>query len=136
VDTMDRDEILTSRGGNVQLLKPADLSWDYDVLKDLHTSNWEVLHHLIKVLERDGIASAGGLLHDALNRPDGAIDADLVKELAHLLFRIAEGNGWTKDALSFNTLVTSWSEILEVARRVKKPVASQGAFDFGQGDER
>ena len=34
VDVMDRDEILTSRAGNVQLIKPADLSWDYDVLKD------------------------------------------------------------------------------------------------------
>lgn len=135
VDTMDRDEILTSRAGNVQLIKPSDLSWDYDVLKDLHTSNWEALHHLIKVLQRDGIAPAGDFLQAALARPDGAVDADLVKELAHLLFRIAEGNGWTKDALSFNTLVTSWPEILEVARSVKKPAAAQGAFDFEEGDE-
>ena len=135
VDAMDRDEILTSRAGNVQLIKPSDLSWDYDVLKDLHTSNWEALHHLIKVLERDGIAPAGNFLQAALTRPDGAIDADLVKELAHLLFRIAEGNGWTKDALSFNTLVTTLPEILEVARAVRKPLAQQGAFDFDDGDE-
>lgn len=134
VETMDRDEILTSRAGNVQLVKPADLPWDYDVLKDLHTSNWEALHHLIKVLERDGIAPAGDFLQAALSRSDGAVDADLVKELAHLLFRIAEGNGWTKDALSFNTLVTSWPEILEVARSTKQPVASQGAFDFDEDE--
>ncbi|GAB3260416.1 DUF1156 domain-containing protein [Alteromonas gracilis] len=135
VDTMDRDEILTSRAGAVQLIKPADLPRDYDVLKDAHTSNWEALHHLIKVLERDGIAPAGDFLQAALSRPDGAVDADLVKELAHLLFRIAEGNGWTKDALSFNTLVTTWPEILEVARSVKKPPAQQGAFDFDEGDD-
>lgn len=135
VVTMDRDEILTSRAGNVQLCKPADLSTDYDVLKDPHTSNWEALHHLIKVLERDGIAPAGDFLQAALSRPDGAIDADLVKELAHLLFRIAEGNGWTKDALSFNTLVATWPEIFEVARSVKKPLGQQGAFDFEEGDE-
>lgn len=135
VDTMDRDEILTSRAGNVQLIKPSDLSWDYDVLKDLHTSNWEALHHLIKVLERDGIAPAGDFLQAALTRPDGAVDADLVKELAHLLFRIAEGNGWTKDALSFNTLVTSWPEILVVARSVKKPAVEQRAFNFGEEDD-
>ncbi|MBM0123460.1 DUF1156 domain-containing protein [Pimelobacter simplex] len=135
VEAMDRDEILTSRAGNVQLIRPADLSWDYDVLKDLHTSNWEALHHLIKVLERDGIAPAGDFLHAALTRPDGAVDADLVKELAHLLFRIAESNGWTKDALSFNTLVTTWPEILEVARSAKQPAAQQGAFDFDEGDD-
>lgn len=134
VDTMDRDEILNSRAGSVQLIKPSDLSWDYDVLKDVHTSNWEALHHLIKVLERDGIAPAGDFLQAALARPDGAIDADLLKELAHLLFRIAEGNGWTKDALSFNTLVTTWPEILEGARSVKKPLAQQSAFDFEEGE--
>lgn len=131
---MDRDAILTSRAGKVQLIKPADLPEEYDVLKDSHTSNWEALHHLIKVVERDGIAHAGGFLQAALSRPDGAVDADLVKELAHLLFRIAEGNGWTKDALSFNNLVTSWPEILDVARAVKKPVREQGAFDFAEGD--
>ncbi len=134
VDVMDREEILTSRAGNVRLIRPADLSWDYDVLKDSHTSNWEALHHLIKVLERDGIAPAGDFLQAALSRPDGAVDADLVKELAHLLFRIAEGSGWPKDALSFNSLVTSWPEILEVARTQKKPARTQSAIDF-EGDE-
>lgn len=135
VETMDRDEILTSRAGSVQLIKPADLPWDYDVLKDMHTSNWEALHHLIRVLEQDGIAPAGDFLQAALTRSDAAVDADLVKELAHLLFRIAEGNGWTKDALSFNTLVTSWPEILDVARSVKEPAAQQAAFDFDEGDD-
>ncbi|MAS55990.1 MAG: hypothetical protein CMJ44_15470 [Pimelobacter sp.] len=135
VDAMDRDEILASRAGTVQLTKPADLSWEYDVLKDTHTSNWEALHHLIKTLERDGIAPAGDFLHSALGRPDGAVDADLVKELGHLLFRVAESNGWTKDALSFNAVVTSWPDLLEVARSVKRPAASQGAFDFDDEDE-
>jgi putative DNA methylase len=134
VDVMDRDGILTSRAGKVQLIKPADLTWDYDPVADLHTSNWEALHHLIKVLERDGIAPAGDFLQAALSRRDGAVDEDLIKELAHLLFRIAEGNGWTKDALSFNNLVTSWPEILDVARSARKPTQTQGAFDFDEDD--
>lgn len=134
VDVMDRDGILTSRAGNVQLIKPADLPWDYDVLKDSHVSNWEALHHLIKVLERDGISPAGDFLQGALSRTDGVVEADLVKELAHLLFRIAEGNGWTKDALSLNSLVTSWPEIVDVVRTQTKPVASQSAFEFDEED--
>jgi len=89
------------------------------------------LHHLTKILERDGIAPAGAFLRDALTRTDGAIDTDLVKELAHLLFRIAEANGWIKDALSFNNLVTSWPEVLDVARSEKRqPTSAQGSFDF------
>lgn len=130
VVALDRDDILRSRAGNVQLIKPADLPWTYDVVEDSRTSNWEVLHHLIKVLEREGLAPAGDFLQPALSRRDGAVDADLVKELAHLLFRIAEGNGWTKDALSFNSLVTSWPEILDASRRKKKPVPAQDHFDF------
>ena len=131
---MDRDGIIVSRANSVHLIKPADLAWNYDAVADLHTSNWEALHHLIKVLERDGIAPAGDFLHAALSRPDGAVDGDLVKELAHLLFRVAESNGWTKDALSFNSLVTSWPEILEVARSAKKPTQTQGAFEFDEDE--
>nr|WP_237686708.1 DUF1156 domain-containing protein [Arthrobacter jiangjiafuii] len=134
VAVLDRDGILTSRAGQVQLIKPSDLSWDYDVFADLHICNWEVLHHLIKVLEHDGIASTGDFLQAALKRPDGAVDPDLVKELAHLLFRIAEGTGRTKDALSFNTLVTSWPEIVEVARSTGEQSASQGTFNFDEDE--
>ena len=135
VEAMDRDGILTSRANRVELLKPADLNWDYDPVADLHTSNWEVLHHLIKTLERDGIAPTGDFLRAALSRPDGLIDADLVKELAHLLFRIAEGSGRTQDALSFNNLVTSWPEILDVARaEVVVQTSVQSALDFDGAD--
>jgi putative DNA methylase len=52
-----------------------------------------------------------------------------------LLFRIAEGNGWTKDALSFNNLVTSWPEILDLARaQQRRPTNAQGAFEFDEED--
>lgn len=129
VDAMDRGGIVSSRAGKVHLIKPSDLSADYDVLADLHTSNWEALHHLIQLLEGDGITPAGDFLRKALSRPDGAVDADLIKELAHLLFRVAEANGWTKDALSFNSLVTSWPEIIDAARS-EMPTTSQGSFDF------
>ncbi|MBU8833316.1 DUF1156 domain-containing protein [Mycolicibacterium goodii] len=135
VDAMDRGGILTSRAGKVQLIKPSDLSTDYDILSDLHTSNWEALHHLISRLENEGIAAAGDFLRTALSRPDGAVDADLIKELAHLLFRIAESNGWTKDALSFNTLVTSWPEIFDTASADAASASSQSAFEFDEGDD-
>lgn len=133
VDAMDRGGILSSRASKVRLIKPSDLEADYDVLADPHTSNWEALHHLIKLLEGDGITPAGDFLRTALSRPDGAIDPDLVKELAHLLFRIAEANGWTKDALSFNSLVASWPEIIDAARS-DTPTISQGSFDFEEDD--
>lgn len=137
VDVMDRAGIVTSRAGDVQLIRPADLAWEYDVVADLHTSNWEALHHLVKTLERDGIAPAGDFLQAALSRADRAVDADLLKELAHLLFRVAEKHGWTGDALSFNSLVTSWPDIMDVARQSsprQTTVAAQSAFDFDEDE--
>lgn len=130
VDSMHRDHILTSRAGNVRLHNPADLSSSYDIGADGHTSNWEALHHLMRVLATDGIAEAGAFLTDALARPDGAVDADLVKELAHLLFRIAEGNKWTKDAIAFNSLVTSWPDILDASRIATPRRLTDPTFDF------
>jgi len=136
VEVMDRDGILRSRAGVVELIKPVNLGWDYDPVADPYISNWEVLQHLIKVLERDGIAPAGDFLHAVLSRTDGKVDPDLVKELAHLLFRVAESNGWTKDALSFNGLVTSWPEVLDVARSDRSQSSnSQSSFDFSEEDD-
>ncbi|RLV53435.1 DUF1156 domain-containing protein, partial [Aeromicrobium phragmitis] len=54
------------------------------------------------------------------------------KELAHLLFRFAEKQGWTKDALSFNNVVTSWPDVLDAAKRAAdaRPLATQAVIDF------
>ncbi|REK81281.1 DUF1156 domain-containing protein [Rhodococcus erythropolis] len=130
VEVMDRNQILSSRAGNVQLLSPVSLADEYDVLADAHISSWEALHHLIKVLDSEGIEAAGGFLRSALSRPDGAVDGDLIKELGHLLFRIAEASGWTKDALNFNAVVTSWPEIVDVSRASVDEAIRQEGFDF------
>lgn len=143
VELMDRHGILTSRANKVTLLKPADLPADYDPLTDSHISNWEALHHLIRVLEADGIPAAGAFLAAATSRPDGAVEADLVKELAFLLFSVAEKqkkkdknkNSWTSDALSFNALAQSWPDVLAAARDGGVVAAPQGSFDFDEDDE-
>jgi putative DNA methylase len=44
VDAMDRRGILSSRAGKVHLITPSDLGTDYNILADLHTSNWEAQH--------------------------------------------------------------------------------------------
>lgn len=130
---MSREGILTSRAGSVQLLAPAALAENYDPAADPHISTWEVLHHLIRALESRGLAAAGSLLRDVVARPDGAIDPDLIKELAHLLYRVAEGNSWTKDALSFNTLVTSWPEVMDAAGTSERH-ESQQELDLSSDD--
>lgn len=132
VEVMARDGILSSAAGKVTLLKDGGLRANYEVLKDARTSTWEALHHLIRVLEGVGVSAAGESLASALKRADGAVDSDLVKELAFLLFAVAEKNGWTKDAISFNTLATSWPEIIEASRSAQENTTQQVSFDFDE----
>lgn len=129
VETMAREGILTSAAGKVTLISPADLSENYDVLADERVGAWEVLHHLIARLESEGVPGAGVFLWTAQQRPDGAVDLELVKELSFLLFSIAEKNGWTQDALAFNTVATAWPDIVQAARDAQAG-GGQSEFDF------
>jgi putative DNA methylase len=130
VETMEREGIITSVAGKVTLLSPARMPEDYDVLADDRVGAWEVLHHLIAVLERNGVPTAGAFLASVKERPDGAVDVELVKELAFLLFSIAEKNGWTQDALAFNTVATAWPDVVQAARSAPTDTSEQAAFDF------
>jgi putative DNA methylase len=130
VETLARDGILASAAGDVTLLSPAAMPEEYDVLEDDRVGIWEALHHLIAILDRGGLQPAGAFLARVQERPDGAVDYELVKELAFLLFSIAEKHGWTKDALAFNTVATAWPEILQASRMRHDGAGAQAAFEF------
>ncbi len=137
VETMDRSGILKSAAGKVTLLSPAKLAPEYDPTLDEQISVWEVLHQMIATLERDGIDAAAALLATAGARAEAPVDADLVKELAFLLFSLAEKSRWTKDALAFNTLALSWPEVIDAARDgAGNQIEEQSSFDFEKtGDD-
>jgi putative DNA methylase len=136
VATMEREGILTSKANKVALIRPGDLPASYDVSTDDSTSAWEALHHLSRILDADGVAAAGQFLAAAIDRPDGAVEADLVKELAYLLFSVAndDKHGWSRDAVSFNAVATSWPDIL-AASRGDHSIAVQGALDLDSEED-
>ena len=61
VDGMVEAGILTSKGGKVRLLKPNELSKDWDPTKDHRLTIWEMVHQLIRALDK-GEANAAALL--------------------------------------------------------------------------
>ena len=66
------------------------------------------------------------------------VDLDDVRELAYLLYSIAEKKGWAETALLFNNLGTSWTDLEDASRRAGAgPVRGAGAFtlDFGSDDD-
>lgn len=97
----------------------------YDPAQDDRVSVWEVLHHLIRVLESAGIVATGKLLAQVESRTDAAVEIDLVKELAFLLFPVAQDNKWAKESVSFNAVATAWPDILAAARQTAPPMAAE-----------
>ncbi|NNN09183.1 MAG: DUF1156 domain-containing protein [Acidimicrobiaceae bacterium] len=97
--------IIHSSRGRVRLLKPTELSPEWDPVKDTRRSTWELLHHLIRVLGEDGEAGAGSLLSSL------GSDATTARELAYRLYVVAERAGRASEALLYNGLVQSWTEI-------------------------
>ena len=120
IDHLVRSGILDSGRGEVHLLSPAELyaadqgHSPYDPSSDTSVSAWETVLHLAKELEfGNGVEGAGNLL--AL--VPSFIDRELCKQLAFLLFTVAETRNESKTALLFNQLGTAWNDIEQTARK-------------------
>ncbi|MGW0020923.1 DUF1156 domain-containing protein [Rhodococcus sp. NPDC003382] len=117
LEHLERSGILTSRAGKVALLSPEALGAiysvrEYDPATDPHISTWEVVVHLSRSLTEKGVPAAAALL----SRVPESIDRDLCKELAFLLFTIAEDSKRTQVAIEFNSLGTAWNDIVAESR--------------------
>ena len=90
--------------------------------------------HLAKQLDQSGVDAAASLM--AAAREVAEIDVDDVRELAYLLYSIAEKKGWAETALLFNNLGTSWTDIEDASRRaVPGAGGGQGEFVLDYGSE-
>ena len=114
IDALKRSGVLTSGGGRVGLIAPADLPDDYDPRTDDRISHWEVVLHLARALDRRGIDEAGRILSAAA--AERGLGADILQSLAYRLYSLAEKHGWTEAGLLFNALGGSWPEIAAAAR--------------------
>ncbi|CAM3009179.1 DUF1156 domain-containing protein [Skermania piniformis] len=111
LDHLERAGILTKSRGEVGLIAYRDMPDDYDPATDLSISEWEVVMHLTKQMTGGGIPAAAALL----GQVPATIDRDLCKELATLLFHVAEGGKRAKLAVDFNQLGAAWNDIARAA---------------------
>jgi putative DNA methylase len=129
---LERAGVLLSRAGKVRLLSIADLPNDYDPEHDERVSEWEIALHLAKRLRERGGDESAHLMAAARD----VVDLDAVRELAYLLFSIAEKKGWAETALLFNGLGTSWSDLAEESRKpgiAGRQIQGQLSLDADEG---
>ena len=111
--------ILVSSRGKVRLLKPAELPPDWDPERDTRLTAWEMVHHLIRLLETGGEGAAA-----ALSAKLGS-KAETARELCYRLYSLCERKKRAVEALAYNGLVQSWPEITRLAHEEGKPRSKQ-----------
>lgn len=103
--------ILKSSRGKVRLLRPEELSADWDPTTDFRLSTWEVVHHLIRILGAGGEGAAAAVVSQLGSK------AEIARELCYRLYTLCERKKRAAEALAYNGLVQSFPEITRLARK-------------------
>ena len=118
--------VLLSGAGKVRLLRPHELPEDWSPDSDSRLNLWEAVHHLVRVHDKEGEESAASLMSKL------GPNAEAARELAYRLYRICDQKNRSQEALGYNALVQSWSEVARLAQQVDRP--TQGRM--GLSDDR
>ena len=102
-------KILSSGRGKVRLLKPNELSPDWDPGTDPRPTAREIVHQLIRDLEAGGEGAAATLVAKL------SAKAEIARELCYRLYTLSERKKRAAEALAYNALVQSWPEIVRLA---------------------
>ena len=106
--------VISAEGGKVQILNWQEYPTDYDPETDRNRPTWEALHHLIRVLNRQGEDAAGELLSKMSD------DGENIRQLAYYLYTLCERKGNAEDARYYNELMTSWHAIVVASMEYQK----------------
>jgi putative DNA methylase len=112
----------------VRLKKPGELPADWNPTNDTRFTAWEMVHHLIRALEK-GESAAADLVKELGSK------AEIARELAYRLYTVCERKKRATEALSYNALVLSWPEITRLARDGGTPGARRQPGLFDQNGE-
>ena len=105
--------ILHSKSGKVRLLQPVELPEAWDPEQDERLTAWEMVHHLIRVLEKSGEGAAAAMVAKLGSQ------AEIARELCYRLYTLCERKKRASEAMAYNGLVQSWPEITRLASEEK-----------------
>lgn len=115
--------ILLSKSGKVRLLKPSELATDWDPTTDNRITVWEMVHQLVRVLESGG-EGAAAILAAKLGS-----QVEIARELCYRLYTLCERKKRANEAMAYNGLVQSWTEITRLASE-RPAVVKVGTTDM------
>jgi putative DNA methylase len=114
--------IVHSKAGKVRLLNRNEYPDEWDPTADKRLTIWECTQHLIRLLETKGEMAAAHLTAKLGGRADDA------RALAYRLYSICDKKGWAQEALSYNSIVIAWPEIIKLSRETGKETEQTSLF--------
>ena len=118
--------VLEAKAGKVRLFKREELPADWNPQTDERVPVWECAQQLVRALLEQGEGGAARLCA-ALGAK-----AEPARDLAYRLYSLCERKGWAQEALAYNSLVISWSEITQLASNPH--IALPHAVLFAEGE--
>lgn len=115
--------VVESGGGDLRLLKWAEMPRNWSPEDDTRVPIWEALHQLIRALNQDGESAAGALLARMPDKTAGLI------ALTYRLYTLCERQGWAEEARAYNELQGAWIGI-EQASHETGHVRTQAQMDI------
>lgn len=109
LDSLIKGNIIKAEKGKVCLVDRSAM----ELKVSSNDCGWTICQKLAKALQEGGIVQCAQIV--ATNTK-----ATNAKELAYRLYTIAERQGWNQDALAYNSLIMSWSQISAKADSLKK----------------
>ncbi|MFS6898027.1 DUF1156 domain-containing protein [Pseudomonas aeruginosa] len=104
--------VVDSAGGDLRLLKWAEMPRDWSPENDSRLAVWEGLHQLIRALNQDGESAAGSLL---ARMPDKTAS---LNALMYRLYTLCERQGWAEEARAYNELQGAWAGIEQASQEI------------------
>ena len=126
VDGIAEAGVITSGAGEVQLKSWKDYETDWDPESDSRIPAWELLHHLIRLLQISETAAADVLAHEKVVSLVPA-----TRQLAYRLYTLCERKGWAEEARPYNELIASWDgiEVAAAAAKTRPEKSQQSMFE-------
>src|SRR6266496_4392849 len=112
IESLVNAGFLEAKSGKVRLLKREELSKEWKPKTRTRLTVWEVMQRMIHaLLNGKGESEVGDISRQASEK------AEIARDLAYRLYTVCERKGWAQEALAYNSLVTSWSEVSRLAQR-------------------
>ena len=115
-DALVRSSVFEAAGGNARLLRPGELSGEWDPLTDVRTSLWEASVRLAGVLDAKGVDAVTPMMAHV----GQCMPLDQVRGLVFRMYHEAEKRKDTEEAIRFNNLASMWDDLYtDAVRRMR-----------------